>query len=818
MKQSLLFALSLSLVAAAAVAAPLADGDVNKALDEIKKTYSPSYMKFFHDKIVADTEAFLKTNELTYAQRATVARRIAEHAFVLNDEGKVFERYFGELNALTNVQVKTSNLRSLADAVTHTYSFDRTKGWGIAMRIFDENAALFDPVYRVSKRGELASLGISLFRDRAKARFDELFKLVLDEPCPEGDNRWAIKNFLDRQAGALCGMAKGLLPLGEDVACKQFEQYKDHFSEGVQISFLKDLAKYHKDQKNRKGFDEIFARIDALPADKRDEPYRSLLEMLKEFDSGTARTLVEAELKKPLSPTQRQNYLGLLQGFYSPPRSFTHGFTSGDYAKWREITRERLAVEDANKDVAGARYFTYPNWKVADIECMIWFDDLDMADVMLDRSLALWPKDRRFHTMRAQVQAIRGDVKAAAATLRGTLDLPDTKPDETNRVNRVIAFLEGKGLKGFDAVNKPLNLTSEARLGALRQTSARLFSYRRYDDCRALYDEITKKMYAPDLIRVHTATYMPDVPKSADGFVRTEMYNDWAKMETRFYPYGDTYGESWSVDVKRHLKDAVQPVCDERYPTGIRALYDDEGVHVFIRCDDPAIDEVKLGKRRAGELEMCFRPGDQEKPYHSIFFTGLPGTDNPHDCEWAMPGRHYRRNVDSFTKDAVLTPDGVVAHLSIPWIAFYDDLPVNGVEWVLGVIRTCPAGLTTIGGGVHELSRGMHIKFNFSKQQLIDLKRRISVTAFNRYKSIRGNDGRFIKMWNDPVLGDPDFYAAEVAPLLEELDRAGEELLAPCADKAVEKFFSEYTPLWAEIQYEIADRRTRYLNNRLFEE
>ena len=63
-----------------------------------------------------------------------------------------------------------------------------------------------------------------------------------------------------------------------------------------------------------------------------------------------------------------------------------------------------------------------------------------------------------------------------------------------------------------------------------------------------------------------------------------------------------------------------------------------------------------------------------------------------------------------------------------------------------------------------------------------------------------------------------DFYAAEVAPLLEKLDQAGQELLAPCPDKDVERLFAEFTPLWAEIEYEIAARRTRYLNDRLFED
>lgn len=816
MKHPFLFAIPM-LFAAAATFAAISDADLNKAYEAIKKAGSPRYGQYNHAKIVADIESFAKTNELTYAQKATVSRRLAEHAAALKDDGKLFERYFGELNAITNVQIKAGNLRTLIDAATHTYSFDRAKGWETAMRVFDKDAALFDPTYRVTKRADLASIGILLFRDRAKARYDELFKAVVDEPCPTG-NHWVTNNFVGRKSGGVCGMIQGLLPLGDEPALRQFDQYRDLISEGGQNSFYNELAKHYKNHKNRKGFDDVLARIKALPIDKRVQPYGQILKTLHEFDADMALKLIDDELKGQLTPGQRQSYLAVKQGFFDPP-VFNYGFNApGQYGKWREIIRERIGLEDANKDDGEAKFFSNANGKSWEIERMIWFDDLDTADMMLDRSLALWPADRKLLNARAQVQAIRGDAAAAAATLRKTLEIKGTNAQISNEVNRVAAFLDGKGLRGFDAVNKPLALTSEQCLTALRQTSRQLFMYQRYDDCRAIFDEITKKMYAPDFLRVHTATYLPNAPKSADGFVHTDMYNDWEKMETRFYPYGDCYGENATVDAKRHLKDAVQPVCDEKYRTGVRVLYDDEGVHVFIRCDDPAIDEVKLGKRDAGGLEMCFRPGDQEKPYHSIFFTGLPATDNPHDCEWAMPGRHYRRNEDSFTKDAALTADGVVAHLSIPWISFYDDLPVNGVDWELGILRSSPAGLYTIGGIVHEITRGMRIHFDFTREQLTGLKRRVSVMAFNRYSALRKNDGKFIQMWNDPLLGDPAFYAAEVAPLLEKLDKAGEELLAPCADKDVEKFYTGYAPLWAEIQYEIAERRTRYLNNRLFEE
>ena len=94
----------------------------------------------------------------------------------------------------------------------------------------------------------------------------------------------------------------------------------------------------------------------------------------------------------------------------------------------------------------------------------------------------------------------------------------------------------------------------------------------------------------------------------------------------------------------------------------------------------------------------------------------------------------------------------------------------------------------------------------------------ILLAEAEKEKKIREGQGDFIQRWNDPLLGDPAFYAAVVAPLVERLDKAGAELTAPCADAEVERFFTEFAPLWAEIGYELAERRTQYLNDRLFAE
>ena len=815
---SYLLSVAFLLFAASSSAQQTTEREINAALDAIRNAHNPSYLRYQHADIVADMEAFASTNEFAYAQSMLVARRIAEHAAALPDKS-AFEKHFATLMSCTNRQVKATQLKSLIDSGIHTYSFNRPFGWATAMRILDAEADLFDANYRMAKRTDLAALGISVKHDRAAARYDELFQAVLDEPVP-GGNANATNNFERMRASRLRNMVQGLFALGDDIALAQFEKIKDRLPEGEQNAFLIELAKSYKDHNERKAFDDILARVRDFPPEKRTGPYCQMLDILHSFDNHTANLLLkEALADTTMPPARRQVYLSKDRDFNTPP-IWNYGFNSaGQYGRWRAIIREQLAIEEANPTNASCRV-SNAGWIPSAIGRAIWFDDLDFADDLIARYLVHKPNDAEILGYRARARAMRGDARGAVEDLLARLGRPRfNTPAASNSIHRVVAFLEGRGLRGFDAVNKPLNLTDAQRLSALRQTSRELFNMRRYDDCRAIFAEITDKMYVPDTIRVQTATYLADAPQSAGAFAALpDLYGDWARMETRFVPYGDCYGESADVDAKRHLRGVEQPVCNEDYRTGVRVIYDDAAVHVFIRCDDPAIDEVRLGKRDAGGLEMCFRAGDQEKPYYSIFCNEMPAVNDPHAVDWAMPGPGYRRNTDVFKKDAALTPDGVVAHVAIPWLDFFDSLPTNGNDWRLGVIRSGKGGSQTIGGVVHEISRSMRIKFNFTRDQLLSLKRRVAVMAFNRYNGLRRNEGAFIQSWNDKLLGDPGFFAAEVAPLLEKLDQAGKDLLAPCPDKEVEKYFTEFVPLWANIEYEIAARRTRYLNDRLFDE
>ena len=792
--------------------AGLSNKELSNGLEAIRKRNNPRRYVYKHQNIVDEYQAFAKTNALTYLQKVDFDLYLVESAAELDDM-TVYSNAVSEIRACTNLRVRASSMFSMLRNFSGYYSSE--KRWRLAFKEYDADPKIFDSRTRMDLNSRLASVCARLCDYEGLAK---RLRLIIDEVPEKAEDKANPKSAFNRCRSRMALSAiNDCLTFRRKEAQAFFEEFKGLFGEDQVNAFYYNLAKSFIASKDRKGFDGILKKVKGYPSDKRTGPYCKLLSQLHNFDSKLACQLVdEALADKSLKPAQRAAYLATKQSFYAPGTFAYIGFNvPGKYEAYRSIIRERIALMKANKDDKDCD-FMRDRWFKDIVDTVIWFDDLKFADELIGMKLAAEPKNRDILERQAQVRGIRGDAKGAVKSLEAVLATPRCSAGITNSTLPVIAFLKGQGINGFNAAVAPLKLNSVERLRALRRTSRQLFKMRRYDDCRVIINEIYQNMYLKEPERICKATYVANAPQSADGFTRTPFYEDWGSMVTEFKVYGDGYSERASKDETRHLKDAVQPVPNPDYKTGVRVLYDEMGVHVFVRCEDPDIADIKLGKKDAGSLEFFFRPGNAEKPYHSIFFTKLPNTDDPHAANWSMPGRHYRRTQDCFEKDAVLTDKGCVAHLSIPWMSFYDDLPVNGNNWVLGVMHWGSGYFLSSGGIVHELSRGLSVRFEMTPKQIADLKRNVSITAFNRYNKIRHNEGDFLLTWKDPLLGDPDFFKDEVEPLIKELDAAGEKLLAPASDKEVETIYKNIVPLWAEIKFEVDERRARYLRKRLF--
>lgn len=383
---------------------------------------------------------------------------------------------------------------------------------------------------------------------------------------------------------------------------------------------------------------------------------------------------------------------------------------------------------------------------------------------------------------------------------------------KNNEVAVLKYYLEGGDFAGFDKAFADRKFTSEQKMNEIRRAGATFFQAKRFEKARQMNDDVMKHMFRPaETNRRYTVKYLANAPKTAEAWAMTKGYEDWNGMETRFMPY---YGYDVHND-KLLLKDTKLPELKDAYKTGIQVVFDEYAVHVYLRTDDPEIEKVLLGQLNGPQLEWTFRPGPGHA-YRTFFFTGLPGSDDPHYVNWAGATKNYKLTYDVIKKDATITKNGFAAHFMLPWSEMYQTLPLDGKYWELGVC-VWGRGTRTLNGLVHELSRCVKLDFQITPEQLKAIKRSIAIQAYNKYKRIRSNSGGFIQNWNDYLLGDPDFYKECLVDYLKELDDAGAKLMSGKAtDAEMDAIYEKYVPQWNEISYMVSEKRNAYLKKQMF--
>ena len=499
------------------------------------------------------------------------------------------------------------------------------------------------------------------------------------------------------------------------------------------------------------------------------------------------------------------------------PSYFEYGLPEKDvYQRWKAAILPVIALQEKLNTrkpgfLAGAAQYA------GHAASAFTFGDYAFADDLLKKYFELEPE--AFCDVQLELALYRGDRALAAGQIARALAARNTKPSETNYYAALLHFDKGGKMAGFDkAVFGNRAPAPEERLTILRRASHKFFRAYRYEVARMIENEIQQNMFIPFARPSYDVKFDRQAPQSADSWARSPHYADWGRMFTAFEVSGKMIDLNQKRDIERHLKGCDAPKPDPAYRTGLQVLCDVSGVHFYGRLADPQPQDFVLKKRTAGEVEFNLRPGRDADFHYTAFLKDLPEVNDPYEVEWALPSRKYKLGADYIRKDAALTPDGVAVHVFVPWQMVYTCLPLGGTTWGLGFGRhgTDAQGksfsYTVCGARVQELERSLELRFQIAAGDLRELKRGLVVAAFTTYDTLRNDKNESLFLWSDPTIGDRDFYARDVAPLLAELDAAGQRVRDGLPDKDVDLFLGQHVPRWLEVRYIIQNLRAAHLH------
>ena len=329
-------------------------------------------------------------------------------------------------------------------------------------------------------------------------------------------------------------------------------------------------------------------------------------------------------------------------------------------------------------------------------------------------------------------------------------------------------------------------------------------------------DELVDEMKWPEEKVFYVVKYDADAPRTAEG----ALLKDYFSRDT-----DDRFGHRRTYSTLRkkleipNLKCNPKPNLHADTPgrEGLfRMVYDDVGLHLYIKCNDPEAWRTKLGMADGASFEITLMPGEETEWYQT--FTSAAQPEDRNLIEWGQPWLGRKLTRDYVRNDVCVKDDCYVFHTVFPWIMFIRELPKDATVWRGIVAGSWGDGSRSLGGGKsHELGRGARLVFRISDAEAAKIREGVCRQAVGAYKKVR-TDWAETGFWDDPHLGDSGFYKSVVVPYLASLDAPAEKvfrLQASAADYA--EYFEKYALEWSDIRIMINRKRAEYLENRFFE-
>ena len=308
-----------------------------------------------------------------------------------------------------------------------------------------------------------------------------------------------------------------------------------------------------------------------------------------------------------------------------------------------------------------------------------------------------------------------------------------------------------------------------------------------------------------------------DAPRTLAGVLESKVYE---KGEKR--PLNIKYGENLKFLIET---DAAITGREMTFDDGSKFRFteffsyaDGVGVRIILRMYLDNMDDIKLGLANPPGFESYIATG-VENPYHCMMFDPREGGKMSTGFITQYDNiTGHRTAKDTFRMDSIYLDDGVAALITVPWETVFASIPSKATPaWYVEFIHWMKGGYS-LGGSpsVHNRSSFAELKFTgFDKEAEALIKRRLLFAGKRKFGascSSRGNG--YIEKWQDPELGDQEFYLKKVEPFVKSINDYASRIKKTMTDDEVIEIYAAVGEKMLNVDFVVEEMRRKWLDDK----
>jgi tetratricopeptide (TPR) repeat protein len=393
---------------------------------------------------------------------------------------------------------------------------------------------------------------------------------------------------------------------------------------------------------------------------------------------------------------------------------------------------------------------------------------------------------------------------------RLSLAVLDARGKAAGIAGKIDGILDEEGV----AKNDP-----KARAEALLLAAKTAMTARDEQVARTLF-AVRAKMLVPEERRSLPCAFLENGPRDITEFMQSAYFKEPKQRGLLDRKYGDNLQFLLETDAALTGRSVTGQQADFT-PTEFVATCDTEGVKLFFfapTTKEKARD-IADGLAGMGGYEMYLAAG-MDEPYHCYLVDVPAGMNDDFPTQYDNANfRRARQQKNTAKIEQKVLDNGVAMLLSVSWEAFFDKLPEDGDAWDFEAIHWEQGGYSWGGSkSVHNRSSfGSLVFANMTPDNRRAIKRRLIAAAAGVYRRELSPNNGYVEIWQDPELGDQQFFFDVIQPLQTRLSGYLEKVKPGMTAADVDLLYAEAVPQWTNIKYLVAALRRDYLDARRVE-